>query len=61
MKRLDNSMETQRNVRILPMHAATVTHRRWLRPVKFVLEGTVTLKVGVPGLSHIPIRRSLME
>jgi hypothetical protein len=58
MKRLDNSMETRSDVRILPMHAATVTHRRWLRPVKFALEGTVTSKVGIPGLSHMPICRS---
>jgi hypothetical protein len=43
------------------MYAATVTHRLWLWPVKFPLEGTVASEVGIPGLSHIPIGRSRME
>jgi hypothetical protein len=40
------------------------THRRWLRPVKFAteaFEGTVASKVGIPGLSYIPIGRSRKE
>jgi hypothetical protein len=51
----------QRDIPILPMHAATVNHLRWLWPVKFALEGTVASEVGIPGLSHIPIGRSRME
>jgi hypothetical protein len=35
------------------------TYQLW--PVKFALEGTVALEVGVPGLSHIPIGRGPME
>jgi hypothetical protein len=31
----------QRDIRILPVYAATVTHWGWLWPVKFALEGTV--------------------
>jgi hypothetical protein len=37
------------------MIAATVTHRRWLRHVKFVFEQTVISKVGISDLSCIPI------
>jgi hypothetical protein len=38
------------DIRILHVYAATVTHRRWLWPVKFVLEGTVASEGGIPGL-----------
>jgi hypothetical protein len=43
------------------MYAASVTHRCWLWPVKFVtkaLEGTVVSGVGIPGLLHVPVGRS---
>jgi hypothetical protein len=51
----------QRDTRILPMYASNVTHRRWLRPVKFALEGTVKSEVDMPGISHIPIGIINME
>jgi hypothetical protein len=44
----------QGNILIHPMYATTVTHLRWLRPVKFTLEGIVAAEVGVPVLSHNP-------
>jgi hypothetical protein len=37
----------------LLMHAATLTHRHWLWPAKFALEGAVASEVGVPRLSHL--------
>jgi hypothetical protein len=37
-----------------PTLPVTVTHRRWLWPVNFSLEGTVASKVGTPGLTFIP-------
>jgi hypothetical protein len=39
----------QRDVRILPLYVATVALRRWLRPLKFTLEGTVASEVVTPG------------
>jgi hypothetical protein len=54
----------QPHIRILPMYAVTMTHRRWLRPVKFAVEafeGTVASEVGTPGFSHIAIGRSRVE
>jgi hypothetical protein len=45
----------------LPCARATVTHRRWPWPTKFVLAGMVASEVGTPGLSHIPIGRSRMK
>jgi hypothetical protein len=45
----------QRDILVLPLHSATVTHRRSLWPVKFALEaldGTVAWQVGIPDLSR---------
>jgi hypothetical protein len=56
--------ERQLDIRILPMYPATVTHRRWLWPVKFAqeaLERAVALKVGIPGLSHSATGKSRIE
>jgi hypothetical protein len=35
----------QRDIRILPLYAATATQRRWLWPIKFAPEGTVASEV----------------
>jgi hypothetical protein len=46
------------------MYAASVILRRWLWPLKWALETleeNVALQVDIPGLSHIPVGRSLME
>jgi hypothetical protein len=51
----------QRDNRIRPVYAATVTRRRRLWPMKLALESTVTTEVGIPGLSHISIGRNGME
>jgi hypothetical protein len=37
------------------MYTATVTHRRWLCPVKFALEATVASELGVLCLSYVAI------
>jgi hypothetical protein len=55
---LQLSYKRLRDIRIVPLYATTVTRRRWLRPVKFGLEGTATRNVGIPGFSRIPIVRS---
>jgi hypothetical protein len=53
------SSKRQRDIRILPMYAATLTQRRW--PAKLALEGTVASGVGIPGLSHIQISKIRLE
>jgi hypothetical protein len=56
-----NSANVNAIFQIIPMYTATLTHRRWLRSVKFTLEGTVTSEVRIPVLSHIPIGRGRAE
>jgi hypothetical protein len=51
----------QRDIRMLPMYSAPVTHRHWLWSVKFALEGTVASEVGIRDVTHIPVDRSLMD
>jgi hypothetical protein len=53
--------ERERDIRMLPMYSAPVTHRRWLWPVKFAFDGTVVSEIGIPDLTHIHVDRSRME
>jgi hypothetical protein len=51
------------NFYFLRIYTANVIHRRWFWLMKFTLEaleGTAAPKVGIPGLSHIPIVKSRM-
>lgn len=53
--------EREGDIRILSAKDATVSHRRWLRHVRFALEGLVASEVGIPCLSHILMVRSRMK